>query len=77
MSLPSISLFSDMMFPSTVFRRANVHKYMPQTLDGLKAFPMASRSEAHETLSLLVARDDVPSACICDNAKEMIQRKFY
>ena len=31
----------------------------------------------HETLLLLFARDGVPPACICDNAKEMIQGKFY
>ena len=38
---------------------------------------MASRSEADVTLSLMFARDDVPLACICDNAKEMIQGKFH
>ena len=38
---------------------------------------MASRSEAHETLSLLFARDGVPPACICINAKEMVQDKFH
>ena len=34
---------------------------------------MAFRSEAHKTLSLLFARDDVPPACVCNSAKEMIQ----
>ena len=38
---------------------------------------MASISEAHKTLSLLFARDGVAPACICYNAKEMIQGKFY
>ena len=38
---------------------------------------MASRSEAHETLLLLFARDEVLPACICDNAKKMVQGKFY
>ena len=38
---------------------------------------MASRNEAHETLLLLFARDGVPPACICNNAKEMVQGKFY
>ena len=38
---------------------------------------MASRIELHETSSLLFARDDVPPACICNNAQEMIQDKFY
>ena len=35
------------------------------------------RSEAHENLSLLFARDGVPPACIHDNAKEMMKGKFY
>ena len=38
---------------------------------------MASRSEAHETLSLLFAWDGVPPTCICDKAKELIQGKFH
>ena len=38
---------------------------------------MASKSEAHEILQLLYARDGVPLACICDTAKEMIQGKLY
>ena len=37
---------------------------------------MAFRSEAHETLSLLIARDCVSPAC-CDTAKEMIQGKIH
>ena len=41
------------------------------------AFPMASRNEAHETLSLLFAWDGILLACICENAKEIIQGKFY
>ena len=38
---------------------------------------MALRSEAHETLSLLFAWDGDLPAYFCDNAKEMIQGKFY
>ena len=37
-----------------------------------RAFPIAFRSKAHETFSLLFPSDGVPPACICDNAKEMI-----
>ena len=36
----------------------------------------ASRSEAHESLSLLFARDSIPPACICDSTEEIIQGKF-
>ena len=38
---------------------------------------MASRSEAYETLTWLLVRDGVPPTCICFNAKELIQGKFY
>ena len=37
---------------------------------------MASRSEAHETSSLLFVRDGVLPAYICNNFKEMIQGNF-
>ena len=42
----------------------------------VRAFSMASRSKAHETLLLLLTQDGVLSACIYDNVKEMIQGKF-
>ena len=42
-----------------------------------RVFPIASRSEVHETLQLLFARDGVLPACIWDNAKEMVQGRFY
>ena len=55
----------------------DVHKYMPQTFGWARAFPMASRSEAHDTLLFLFTRDGVPLAYICNNAKKMIQGKLY
>ena len=42
-----------------------------------RAFLIASRSEAHETLLLLFARDGVMSACMCNNLKEMVQGKSF
>ena len=38
---------------------------------------MASRSEVHKKFLLLFARDDVLPACICNNAKELIQGALY
>ena len=38
---------------------------------------MAFRSEVHKTLSLLLARDGVPPACIYNNTREMIQGKVH
>ena len=71
-------VFSDMMFASTVSRRSNRCAQVYATDFGwTRAFLMASRSEAHKTLSLLFVRDGVPPACICDNTNEMIQGKFH
>ena len=63
-------IFSDMLFASTVSRRGNscVQVYITD-FGWARAFPMVSRSEADETLLLLFARDGVPPACICNNAK--------
>ena len=70
-------LYFQTVFVSTVSRRSNRCAQVYATDFGwARAFPMASRSEAHETLSLLFVRDGVLPACICDNAKEMIQGKF-
>ena len=41
-----------------------------------RAFLMASTREAHETLLMFFARDGVPPASVCENAKETIQGKF-
>ena len=67
-----------MMFASTVSWRGNRCAQVYVTDFGwTTAFPMAFRSEAHETLSLLFARDGVLPACTCNNAKEMVQGKFH
>jgi len=41
-----------------------------------RAFPMQSKSDAHEGLSLLFARDGVPNIMIMDNAKEQTMAEF-
>ena len=67
-----------MMFASTVFRRDNRYRQVYATDFGwTRAFLITSRSEAHETLSLLFTRDGFLPACSCNNAKEMVQGKFY
>ena len=66
------------MFASTVSRRSSRCAQVYATDFGwVIAFPMVSRSEAHETLLLLFARDGVIPVCLCKNAKEMAQSKFY
>ena len=54
-------VFSDWMFASTVSKRGNRFAQVYVTdLRWARAFPMASRSEEHETLLLMFARDGVP-----------------
>ena len=70
-------VFLDMMFANTVSRRGSRCAQVYATNVGWgKIFPMASRSETHETLLLLFTRDGLPLACICDNANEMVKGSF-
>ena len=71
-------VFSDTVFASTVSKRGNRCAQVYATDFGwTKAFPMASRDEAHETLSLLFVRDGVALTCIYNNTKELVQGKFH
>ena len=66
------------MFAGTVSRKGNRCTQVYATDFGwARAFPMTFRSEAHETLLLLFARDGVPPACICNNGQEMVKGKLY
>ena len=63
-----------MTFAHTVTRMSNRCAQVYATDFGwARDFPMAARSEAHETLLLLFVRDGVLPAFICNNAKEIIQ----
>ena len=71
-------IFSDTIFDSTVSRKGDRCAQVYATNFGwARAFPMASRSEAHETLSLLFVWNGVPPTCICDNARELVQGNFH
>ena len=66
------------MFASIVSIRGNKCALVYNTDFGwARAFPIASRSEAHEMLSLLFVRDGVPPTCIRDIARELVQGKFH
>ena len=41
-----------------------------------KAYPMAKKSHAHETLSLLFAQEGVPSTLVMDGAREQVLGEF-
>ena len=65
-------VFSDMMFASTVSKIGNRHAQVyAKDFGWIRVFPMASRSEVHETLLLLFARGGVLPACFCKNVKEV------
>ena len=66
------------MIASAVPRRSNKCASVHATDFGwTRAFSLASRSEAHETLLFLLRQDGVPPSCICDSDNKMIPGKFY
>ena len=71
-------VFSDTMFANTVVKRGNRCAEVYVTDFGwARAFPVASRSEAHKTMPLQFIWDGVPPPCISNNAIEMFQGKFH
>lgn len=74
----AIALFADTMIAKTKSRRGNKYaEVYAATCGWCRAFPMKLKSEAHETLSLLFARDGVPTAMIVDGFKEQTMGKFH
>ena len=70
-------VFSDTLTSKTKSRRGNLRAQVCGTRNAwTRAFPMKKKSEAHETLSLLFARDGVPPSIIVDGAKEQILGEF-
>ena len=66
------------MFASTVFWRGNSFAQVyAKDFGWARAFPIASKSKAHKRLSLLLVRDCIIPACICDNAKKTKYGKFH
>ena len=71
------NVYTDILFATTVSRRGNRCAQIFATSFGwLCLFLMKLKSEAHEALSSLFQHNGVPSAVICDNAKEMIMGEF-
>ena len=70
-------MYSDTFFATTVSMKGNRCVQIFATDFGWShSFPVMLKSEAHEELYLLFQQDGVPSAVICDNAKEMILHEF-
>jgi hypothetical protein len=57
--------------------RGNKHAQIYATRFGwFRAHPMKAKSETHETVSVLFARDGVPNVMVMDGAKEQTQGEF-
>ena len=72
-----LEMYSDTMKASVRSRNGNKYAQVYCTRSGWTlAIPMQSKSDAHETLSLLFSRHGVPNILIVDGAKEQVQGKF-
>ena len=72
-----LKMYSDTMKAS--IRSRNGNKYMQvycMRSGWTLAIPMQSKSDAHETLSLLFSRHGIPNILIVDGAKEQVQREI-
>ena len=70
-------LFTDTLESSVLSKRQNRYAQVFGSSWGwARAFPMKKKSDAHEALSLLFARDGVPNKMIMDGAKEQIMGEF-
>ena len=71
------TLFADTMFSSVASRRMNTCAEVYVHRNGWKrAYPMRSKADTHETLSLLFAREGVPASIVIDGSKEQTKGKF-
>ncbi len=71
------TVFTDMMFASTVSRQGNKMAQVYATFFGwARAYPMKLKGEAHETLSLLFHRDGVPPTMVTDVSKKQTKGDF-
>lgn len=72
-----VELFTDTLISTVLSKRKNKCAQIFAHRNGwARAFPMANKSDAHEALSLLFARDGVPAALIMDGSKEQILGEF-
>ncbi len=71
------NIFTDTMFTSTMSRRSNkCAQIFSSDFGWSRAYPMKSKGEAHEALSLLFQREGVPPLMVMDGSKEQTLGKF-
>ena len=72
-----VDLFTDTLEAGVVSHMGNKYAQLyAHRSTWCKAYPMARKSNAHETLSLLFAREGVPSTLIMDGAREQVMGEF-
>jgi hypothetical protein len=72
-----MEIFSDTLISKIKSQRGNLYAQVYGARNGwTRAFPMKAKSDAHESLSLMFARDGVPPAMIVDGAKEQTLGEF-
>ena len=71
------ALFTDTMFSETKSRLGNTCAQVFTSRSGwTRAYPMTTKSEAHEALSLLFQREGRPTELVMDAANEQVKGKF-
>ncbi len=70
-------MFSDTFFAGSVSRQGNKMAQAYATSFGwARAHPMKRKRDAHETLSLVFQRDDVPPTMVTNDSKEQTKGEF-
>ena len=70
-------LFSDTLIAGTKSKQGNKNAQVYGSSFGwCRAFPMAMKGDAHDTLPLLFKQDGVPPDMIMDNSKEQLSKAF-
>jgi hypothetical protein len=69
-----VTMYTDTMYSTILSRQMNKAAQIFTTDFGfVRAFPMKKEKEAHEDLSLLFHRDEVPNGMVMDGAKAQVE----
>jgi hypothetical protein len=72
-----VTMFTDTMYSTIFSRQGNKAAQVFCTDFGfVSAFPMKKESKAHDVLSLLFHKDDVPNVMVMDGAKSQVEGEF-
>jgi type II secretory pathway component HofQ len=72
-----VDMFTDTMISKVKSRRQNQYAQIYATAEGwTRAYPMQTKSQAHETLSMLHQQVGVPNVMIMDGSKEQTLGQF-